>query len=331
MLNKIKSKIPLWSKVAAFHILNDLKNYSFSVMRAHVYFDYITYNQIEDKYTKAYDKRHKSVLAYLKNNYGEIIRKYKNNFSADLEGNISKQIWMFWWDGKEQMPEVVRLCVNRMQKEFSGFQITILDASNLKEYISLPDYVFKAIEDKKLSLTHLSDITRMSILAKYGGIWMDATIFPLLGFSKWCEDHLTNNIVTGKREENNNLFVSDYKWTTYFCGGKKNFLLFSFVRDMLLKCVEQKKPFVDYYYMDYSIALAYREFDLVRRNVDSMEYNNQNAEKMLKIINEKYEKEVFEQYCQNTYFFKLSWKGELKEATESGEETNYGHLLKMCN
>ena len=85
------------------------------------------------------------------------------------------------------------------------------------------------------------------------------------------------------------MFVSDYKWTTYFCGGKKQYVLFPFVRDMLLKCVEEKQPFIDYYYMDYSIALAYRVFDEVKRDVDYMEYNNQNAEKMLQIINKKYD------------------------------------------
>ena len=98
---------------------------------------------------------------------------------------------------------------------------------------------------------------------------------------------------------------------------------------MLLKCVEEKQPFIDYYYMDYSIALAYRVFDEVKRDVDYMEYNNQNAEKMLQIINKKYDKEIFNKLCENTYFFKLSWKGELKEFTELGDTTNYEYLLKM--
>lgn len=329
MLKKIKSIIPLWLKVAVLHIVSDVKNYSFRVMIAHVYFDYVTYNKIEDKYVKAYEMRHKTVLAYLRKKGNHIINEYKNSDSKGIKEKIPKKVWMFWWVGQENMPDIVKLCVKRIQCEFKEFEIIVLDSSNLKQYISMPEYVFEAVKDKRLTLTHLSDITRMSILAKYGGIWMDATIFPLPGFAQWCEKHLENNIITGKRKKSNNMFVSDYKWTTYFCGGKKQYVLFPFVRDMLLKCVEEKQPFIDYYYMDYSIALAYRVFDEVKRDVDYMEYNNQNAEKMLQIINKKYDKEIFNKLCENTYFFKLSWKGELKEFTELGDTTNYEYLLKM--
>lgn len=329
MLKKIKLIIPLWLKVVVLHIVSDVKNYSFRVMVAHVYFDYVTYKKIEDKYEKAYEMRHKTVLAYLKKKGNHIINEYKNSDSKGIKEKIPKKVWMFWWDGQENMPDIVKLCVNRIQQEFKEFEIIVLDSSNLMQYISMPEYVFEAVKDKRLTLTHLSDITRMSILAKHGGIWMDATIFPLPGFAKWCEKHLGNNIITGKRKENNNIFVSDYKWTTYFCGGKKQHLLFSFVRDMLLKCVEEKQPFIDYYYMDYSIALAYMVFDRVKKDIDYIEYNNQNAEKMLEIINKKYEKEIFDKICENTYFFKLSWKGQVKEFTELGEKTNYRHLLNM--
>ena len=79
MLKKIKSIIPLWLKVAVLHIVSDVKNYSFRVMIAHVYFDYVTYNKIEDKYAKAYEMRHKTVLAYLRKKGNHIINEYKNS------------------------------------------------------------------------------------------------------------------------------------------------------------------------------------------------------------------------------------------------------------
>ena len=109
MLKKIKSIIPLWLKVAVLHIVSDVKNYSFRVMIAHVYFDYVTYNKIEDKYAKAYEMRHKTVLAYLRKKGNHIINEYKNSDSKGIKEKIPKKVWMLWRVGQENMPDNVKL------------------------------------------------------------------------------------------------------------------------------------------------------------------------------------------------------------------------------
>ena len=48
---------------------------------------------------------------------------------------------------------------------------------NRKEYIVFPDYIEQQYEAGIITHTHFSDLLRVALLAKYGGTWIDATVF----------------------------------------------------------------------------------------------------------------------------------------------------------
>ena len=50
-----------------------------------------------------------------------------------------------------------------------------LTKNNFKQYIELPDYIEKKFEKGKISMAHFSDLLRISLLAKWGGMWIDST------------------------------------------------------------------------------------------------------------------------------------------------------------
>ena len=47
---------------------------------------------------------------------------------------------------------------------------------NYKDYVNMPDYIIRKQQSGEIDLTHFSDILRMMLLARHGGIWMDSTL-----------------------------------------------------------------------------------------------------------------------------------------------------------
>lgn len=82
---------------------------------------------------------------------------------------IPRQIWMYW--ESEQLPTEVGIFVDKIVRENPNYQVTVINNLNIKHY--LPDLTF-VHHDMRPS--HKSDVIRLELLHRYGGIWMDATI-----------------------------------------------------------------------------------------------------------------------------------------------------------
>lgn len=87
-----------------------------------------------------------------------------------------KVIYLLWFQEFENSPLVVKRCRESWIKHNPEWKIIFLDQNNLHEYLDLKDYI-PDIEKKEISLTHKSDIIRLILLHKYGGLWTDATTF----------------------------------------------------------------------------------------------------------------------------------------------------------
>ena len=85
-----------------------------------------------------------------------------------------KTIWMFWWQGEANMPELVRACINSVKQHAGEYNIQLITKDNVTEYLDIP--VLSKV-GKSITLINFSDYIRLSLLKTYGGGWIDATIF----------------------------------------------------------------------------------------------------------------------------------------------------------
>jgi len=79
-----------------------------------------------------------------------------------------------FWEPRTNVPGYLQLCVNTWKKNLPNSTITILDYSNLHEYLSFS--IISKILCKKMLLFIQTDAIRVAILEKYGGIWLDMDI-----------------------------------------------------------------------------------------------------------------------------------------------------------
>ena len=87
-----------------------------------------------------------------------------------------KIIWQYWGQGydKDNVPELVRICMASVDKYASDCTIIRLSDLNITQYIDLPSVFVKKRE--KIPLSHFSDILRCFLLAQYGGLWLDVSV-----------------------------------------------------------------------------------------------------------------------------------------------------------
>lgn len=91
----------------------------------------------------------------------------------DLPKNI---IWQYWAQGYENMPTIVKQCLDSVDKWKGDYTVIRLTDQNLSDYIQLPDYIIQKKKQGIIPLAQFSDILRVCLLSTYGGVWLDATI-----------------------------------------------------------------------------------------------------------------------------------------------------------
>lgn len=84
---------------------------------------------------------------------------------------MKKRIFTFWEPATE-LPAYIKLCMQTWEKFLPDYEITVLDYSNLNQY--LDNKTIKRILCSKTSLPKQADCIRVALLYFHGGIWLDA-------------------------------------------------------------------------------------------------------------------------------------------------------------
>ena len=90
-----------------------------------------------------------------------------------IDGNM---IWVYWDQGYEKAPELVRACINSFRDNFPSRDVIVLDDNNISDYVQFPDYINSKIKNGSITKTHFSDLLRTELLCLYGGLWIDSTV-----------------------------------------------------------------------------------------------------------------------------------------------------------
>lgn len=88
-------------------------------------------------------------------------------------------IWQYWAQGvnSSSMPDLVKICMNSVVRhaEVAGYTLLRISDENLDEYLEIPDWLKS--KKRTMSKAHFADLLRCVLLSKYGGLWLDASVF----------------------------------------------------------------------------------------------------------------------------------------------------------
>jgi len=91
-----------------------------------------------------------------------------------------KTIWMCWFQGENDtdMPQLNMECISRWRQFNSGYKIHVLDNQSIQDFV--PEFYAINRDSPKRSFAAQSDLLRVLLLSKFGGVWVDASVYPML-------------------------------------------------------------------------------------------------------------------------------------------------------
>ena len=111
----------------------------------------------------------------LEKKYKHVLSEFDTNF-VEKSHEPSNRIWMCWFQGIDNAPDIVRLCYQSVMENNPDKEITIITADNFSEYVDFPEFILDKWKKGIITYTHMTDLLRLELLIKYGGMWLDATV-----------------------------------------------------------------------------------------------------------------------------------------------------------
>ena len=273
----------------------------------------------------AHKHKDKWIIDYLCEKYCKTIIKYK----TDVVGNKieNSPIWVCWWTGEETAPELVQKCIQSIKKCSGRHQVIFIDKNNYFKYVNIPDYMLEKVRQKKMGLAHLADYIRVSLIAKYGGLWLDSTIFCS---KKIPDNYFSQPFFTCKSEEDpDSKFISKMRWTTFILGGYSGNIVFLYLKEMLEEYWKNEDVAIDYLLFDYIIEIGYEKSKYIKKMIDNVPINNIHRDELQAAMNAAEKERKFHEIINsNTVLYKLSWRETYSLKTADGEESIYSYFLK---
>ena len=71
----------------------------------------------------------------------------------------------------------VKKCYESVKNNLSDMDIILITSENMDQYVQFPEYIIEKWKSGIITNTHLTDLLRLESLIRYGGMWLDATVF----------------------------------------------------------------------------------------------------------------------------------------------------------
>ena len=261
-------------------------------------------------------------IELLKKKYDFVINRHINE---KPKRGSAPFIWSMWWQGTDNLPEVVSLCFEAINRHRASRPFIVITKDNYKDYVRLPDYITEKVKNGTIRLTHFSDIVRMYLLSRYGGMWIDATVLVTRDIP---EEFFGMSYCTLRRPTNQSEYnVSLRRWCICVQSAWPGCPLCEFVLDMWLEYWRTQNFLADYVLTDYFFALAYETLPECRKLIEAVPFGNYAFDDLQHVLASEWDAEKFDAMNRGTQFFKMTYKHKFPRTTRHGHETLYGHLV----
>ena len=262
----------------------------------------------------------RAVKNFLTEKYSYLIERYKNavinNKTCPKVAPKDYQIYYCWLQGEENLPVLARCCYNSLKENVGDRKIVFLNSNNFTNYVDFPPYVLEKIKDGRITRVHFTDLLRVNLLERYGGLWLDATILvtePFDDYKKFWKLPFFSQKYTHEKNNTHPITKSFGSYSAYarwagFIQGTSviHNPLYAFAKDFFNEYWRDFDELIDYVLWDFVLAIAYDNIPAVKKEVDECPINNENVWTLSPYLNTPYENFQYDKILQGTFLFKFS-------------------------
>jgi len=259
------------------------------------------------------------LLCRLRRKYKRVIAEFKKQ-PVSGEQIRSNKVWVCWLQGMEQAPEIVQRCYESLQKNLPDREIILLTEENYRDYVTFPPYIQEKIKKGIISRTHMSDLLRLELLIRYGGTWIDSTVYC----SGWqIPKYMLDSDLFMFQDLKPGLDGHATRISSWFITACTNHPILLLTRQLVYEYWKTKNSMIDYFLVHDMFELAIEAYPEEWEQV--VPFSNATPHILLLRLFETYDKELWDAVCDQTPFHKLSYK--FSEEESQREDTYYAHLL----
>lgn len=274
-----------------------------------------------------------TVQDYVDTYLGNLLESYVEKSTEPIEqvrDNDKIPVWCCWWQGVESMPELVKMCHIRLKQVIPSdkAELHLITLDNYKSYVDIPEHILEKFDKGIITMTTMSDVLRFHLLERYGGYWLDSTVFftddipeEYFSGSFYCQRMTESE--QAKRE------ACKCNWCGFSMAGPKGNIVFRYMKEAFAKWWGDYDTIIDYVLIDYLLMSGYQYVPEIRKIVNQVPNNNEDIFEMYQVLNKPYSKELYDKLTKRNVMHKLTYKMDLQKITEDGQITLYGFLLNM--
>ncbi|MCQ2233991.1 MAG: capsular polysaccharide synthesis protein [Paludibacteraceae bacterium] len=229
-------------------------------------------------------------------------------------------IWVCWLQGEEAMPQLLKKCVASIRDHCHPIPVRFVTADNITELISIPTHIKDKYEKGIINHTFYSDYVRLAILARYGGLWIDATVLFTENLPKEIIE--SDLFCVGCQQQGG---VSACNW---FIGTKPGNPIIEDMKECLELYWEKENKLISYSIFHLFFTLIVNRNETNRTIWQKCPYFSGDAAYIL-------QREMFAKYSETRFnrikklspFHKLTYKNQ--EEDEKEENTFFKKILEM--
>ena len=240
----------------------------------------------------------------LKRKYRKILINDKPIINDEKIIEKSNKIWICWFQGIENAPELVKACYNSVLKNYKDKEIIVLTEENYKKYVDMPEHIIKKWEKGYITFAHFSDILRIELLSKYGGLWLDSTIFTTkrseLVFNENIELFVYKQVDLDRK---NPLSIVASSWLMY---SNKNNNIINLTKKLLHEYWKNYNHIINYNLIHLFFTLSTEVYKDEWNKVPT--FNNISPHILQFELNDDFEEVRFNQIRGMSDFHKLNWR-----------------------
>jgi hypothetical protein len=226
----------------------------------------------------------------------------KNDCDHTLKHESSNKVWICWFQGMENAPELVQRCYRSVKENIVGKEIVVITEENYRDYVEFPSFIQRKVELGIISKTHLSDLLRLELLIKYGGTWMDATILC----TGMCPDYMLNSDLFVFQNLKPGLDGHSTALSNWFISAKSNNCILKLTLFLLYEYWNKNDELVNYFIFHIFFQLACEKYSEEWSKV--VPFSNSTPHILLLRLFEQYDENIWNAVKTQTPLHKLTYK-----------------------
>lgn len=253
-------------------------------------------------------------------NYSYVLNNIDKDEIVNMPNIKGESVWVCWLQGVENAPLIVQKCIESIKRNFIDYEVVIITENNYKDYVEFPKYIQEKIDSGLISKTHFSDLLRLELLIKRGGIWIDSTVL------------ITDEKIPTQIKEASLFMFQELKpsrdghclpISTWFMVAKSNNLILWATQAMLYEYWKKNNKMIDYFLIHHFINISKVYYSEVWEKMPK--YSNCVPHMLLLELFDNYSVERYEEIMRLTNIHKLSYKFSEEQINKLG--TYYKYLF----